>query len=511
MVRATYLIQVDWNNNGVYTDANEDITGDVRALEFRRGRDFDSSPEGLSSGGWLKMSLENSTNKYSPSNTAGALTGNLLPGRKVRVQADTTTLWTGFIQRIMPQPHYKGDKVCFIEAVGPLGYINQRRVSTSMQASKTTGALLGVILDRINWPAADRDIDAGKTTVTRHWAHDLQTLEACREIENTEAGFLWEKKDGKIAFDDRHTRFTGTPLTSQATFSDASGAARPYQAIMHRDNLAHIFNAFPAEVTLFSVGALAELWRLPESGAASPLLSATAGDPNRSKTFIARYPVGDSPAQDVAVDAWTTPIATTDYTANAAADGSGADLTADITPPVVGGKLGQVYESTYANSGATPAYLTLARARGTPVSVTDAVRTEEIDSTSRTNYGERSWPSPSRWSPSASEAILWGTFMLSRFRNPVVLLTLSYIANKNANLLAEMKTRDINDRVTIVANGNAGLGINEDFFIEAEHHVITPRDGLHIVTYELSQALPAGLLVWVLGSSLLGTGTRLGF
>ena len=48
-----------------------------------------------------------------------------------------------------------------------------------------------------------------------------KALSALRQVESTEAGFIRETNDGKIAFEDRHFRLTNTKSkTSQATFAD---------------------------------------------------------------------------------------------------------------------------------------------------------------------------------------------------------------------------------------------------------------------------------------------------
>jgi hypothetical protein len=73
-----------------------------------------------------------------------------------------------------------------------------------------------------------------------------------------------------------------------------------------------------------------------------------------------------------------------------------------------------------------------------------------------------------------------------------------------------MLLREIGDRVTIRANGDAGLGLNTDFFIERIHHRITKFGTDHRVTYLLSEA--AGFSdFWVLNTSVLDTTTRLAY
>lgn len=92
------------------------------------------------------------------------------------------------------------------------------------------GDRLERIFDLAAVPAADRDIDAGTTTLQ---STDLggDALSYAQRVEETELGSLFVARDGKLAFVGRHTLQTGDYLTSQATLVDAdSGAGLPYRS-----------------------------------------------------------------------------------------------------------------------------------------------------------------------------------------------------------------------------------------------------------------------------------------
>ena len=92
MTQATYVLEVDWNGDGDFGDANEDITADMIDFETGRGRDFASQLTGRAVAGRLRATLLNTTGKYSPFNTGSPLTGNVLPGRKVRLRSTSSAL-----------------------------------------------------------------------------------------------------------------------------------------------------------------------------------------------------------------------------------------------------------------------------------------------------------------------------------------------------------------------------------------------------------------------------------
>ena len=125
--------------------------------------------------------------------------------------------------------------------------------------------------------------DAGKTTITRYWKAGTYTVPALQEVESTEGGFIREGKNGKIIFDNRHHRLSGVGLTSQATYSDASDAARVYSGLIMDDPLPHIFNIFESDVQTYTTASVAVLWTLSETGASSPSIA-----PGVARTYIAR-------------------------------------------------------------------------------------------------------------------------------------------------------------------------------------------------------------------------------
>ena len=252
---------------------------------------------------------------------------------------------------------------------------------------------------------------------------------ALQEVESTEGGFLREGKDGKIIFDNRHHRLAGVGLTSQATYSDASGAARVYSALTQDSPLPSIFNIFSADVQGYTVASLATLWTLSESGSSSPAIS-----PGEARTWIARYPTSASANSARGVEAWTTTASTTDALLNSSADGSGTNITSDLGIAV--SKSSETMSITLTNNNAsTVGYVTKLQARGTAVTADDPVAIEATDATSQTAFGKRTWPSKTPYIPTTDEAIDWANFNLSIYKDPTAMLRMTYFANRDTNAL----------------------------------------------------------------------------
>ena len=514
MPQAALAILVDWNNDGDFTDSDDDITGDVLSVTWKRGRDYASQLSGRSRAGKLTAVLVNTDGKYSPSNTDSDLSGNLLPGRTVKVTAgsgsfpylfpmsfSTRPHFVGKLERIVPSPSSRAVKTCKLIAFGSLGYLNAFRPALATQTNRRTDQAVGDILDDVGWGAGDRDLATGQTTMARFWVDGKRTMEALRIVEETEGGFIKEKKNGDIGFESRHTRLASPYNTSQVTFSDASDATYTYESISQDDPLSTITNHLEASARTYTTASAAALWTHPETGSDSPTLV-----PGEAKTVEAFYPNPSSANNALEVNAWTTPAATTDYLANTASDGSGTNRTSSLT--VTNAKTAERMAVTLSNGHATDVvYLTKVQARGTAVTSNNPVKVRAIDSTSQSTYGERKYSAKTEFIPTSAEAQSWCDYQLSIYASPVEILTMNFSANLSAANLSQALSREISDRITIVAANDAKLGINADFFIESEQHTITRGGTQHIVSWQLSPATGGYTQFWVLDTGKLGAST----
>jgi hypothetical protein len=512
---ASYTLLVDWNNDGDFTDANDDISGDTLSVTWSRGRDYASALQGRSVAGKLSAVLINTDGKYSPSNTSSALTGSILPGRTIKLQAGSGSFpytfpvafndgvrWQGKLDRIKPSPAASGRRTATLTAFGTLGYLNQFETQLASVTSRRTDQAVGDILDDVGWDEADdRDLDTGKTTISRFWISGKKTIDALRLVEEAEAGFVKESKSGQIAFESRYHRLTETAsTTSQATFSDADGAAHTFTQVVQDDPLGTIINHVEATARTFDTASLAVLWTHPETGSASPTLA-----PGEAKTFEAEFPNPDAANSAMEVDAWTTPAATTDFLLNSASDGTGTNLTGDIT--VTQSKTAERMAITLTNSATgSSGYLTKLQARGTAVSTKNPCIVRAIDTTSQGIYGERKYVAKTKFIPTTSEAQDWCDYQVSVSASPTNILTMTIPASAPGNI-GQSLTRDLSDRITVTATGDAKLGINEDFFVESEQHQVSAGGQAHQTIWKLSPASGGYSQFWVLGVGVLGTST----
>lgn len=507
---ASYIVSVDWDNDGDFTDANSVVTDNVVSVKTTQGRALASQLTGNAVAGICEIILNNNDGKYSSFNTSSALSGNILPNRAVKVEATSPTaevLFYGFLESIVPTVDSNGRNTAKIIALGSLKRFATTNVSVPTATTVGTGASVTAILDAVGWSATLRTIATGKSTIPRFYSGNKNALAILREVEATEGGFIREGKDGKIIFEDRQHRYTASrSTTSQATFSDASDASMSYTNIVQRDPMDYIYNRFVSEIRTETVGSLATLWTHPfaTTGGNAPKIEI-----GESVTIVAEYPNEYTATNQTSVNAWTTPASTTDYLTNTAQDGTGTNTTGDMTVAVV--KKSTTMEIKITNGASSDVYLTKLQARGTPVTASSIVKIQAEDSASQTAYGLKEYPagSEAKWIGTQEEANNWSRYHLSAHKDPTATITINVNANANVDTMTEALTLDVSDRVTVTASTKAKLGLSRDFYIETLRHHIS-AGGKHDLILDLSDTEGYSGF-WVLGTSRLGEGTRLAY
>tara|TARA_R100001530_G_scaffold40279_2_gene30980 strand:+ start:1668 stop:3230 length:1563 start_codon:yes stop_codon:yes gene_type:complete len=509
-------LEVDWDADGNFANANSNVSGNVLTLDWSRGRDSASQLTGRATAGELEATLKNEDNLYNSFNSGGDLYGKILPGLAVRLRISSVAdvvfpytfpltfseqepAWRGYLDSVSPSFLRDSGKELVLRATGSLARIAARETAEIVTSTSIrTGAAITLVINDAD-SSIPTDIDTGETTMTRWWTSAQPALDAVRAIEETEIGYVGESPDGEIVFESRQSRLKSPHTVSQGTFSDAVDATLTYADIVQLDPLSETYNTMNAIVQLYTVGSLAVLWTLAESGANSPPLLAGA-----TKIFIAKFPSAASVTNASHVNAWTTTAATTDMLANAAADGTGTNLTSSITIGVA--KYAESMEITLTNGSTTDAFITKLQARGTPVTADDPLKIVEQDATSQASFGKRTFPLEGPFIPSEQDARDYMKFLLSIHKDPMKMLSVTWDGNKDDTHKTKARELDISDRITVVASNRSGLGINTDFFIEYMRHSMD-MEGRYSVTYECSDATAYGGF-WVLDVGKLGASTR---
>uniref|UniRef100_A0A6M3IZN6 Putative tail protein n=1 Tax=viral metagenome TaxID=1070528 RepID=A0A6M3IZN6_9ZZZZ len=477
-----YYIDVDWDNNGNFTGTYDDITADVKTVSYSRGK---SDELGKAEVGQCSITLNNADGKYTPG-YGGVISALLLPKRPIRVRAVLSgtiyNLFYGFIEEIIPHPHLS-EQDCIITAVDGIDFLSRHDMATILYKDTGTGAIHTAILNDAGWSATMRTLDTGQDTVSYWYGHDVKARFAQEEIDDSEQGFSFISGNGYFNFEDRHHRSTATHQTSQGTFTNTMAQ------ITYSLNPKNVYNIVKATVTPWALQAEAELWRLQETP------SIPAGE-----TLVwwgEASVISGSSSNSVFVDAWVTPASTTDYTANSLANGTGTDMTADIA--ITTTKFAKAIKLSIVNNGAVPAFITLLKARGTYYDDQTKVTRKAEDSTSQTAYQKRTLEIGGKYMDDADQAQDLVDYSVGKYKDPRAELSMSII-NDGATNLAQLLSREISDRITVV---NTKLGIDDDYFIDYMQHDISQSGKSHTATYRLADTINEDF--WCLDYSALAS------
>lgn len=113
-------------------------------------------------------------------------------------------------------------------------------VRSSAWAGQTSGTRIGRLLDAMPWPAVDRNVDTGLSTLQAATLGGT-VLSALQKVEETEQGALFVSAAGKVRFIARDNLQKAPYSTSQATFGD-SGSELEYGDLSYVFDDQLIFN-----------------------------------------------------------------------------------------------------------------------------------------------------------------------------------------------------------------------------------------------------------------------------
>jgi hypothetical protein len=255
-----------------------------------------------------------------------------------------------------------------------------------------------------------------------------------------------------------------------------------------------------AQVTVYpveTVGTLQTLWQ------ARTVLRISPG-----QTRLVSAPFRDENGERVGAVDVVEPVATTDYTVNERADGSGFDYT--NSPHF---SLDTSIEATRAiftieNTATGPLFVTLLKIRGKPIRVWDPITVEDSDSTSQAAYEVRAAVLDLPMQADEVFGQAYAEYLVGRFKNPFLAVDRVVIRGRETVGNVNVFSLELMDKV-VLNERQAGAHMLQHWIRGVEYD-ITGRT--FAVTLHLERADDREY--WLLGRAgygELGTATRLGF
>ena len=377
------------------------------------------------------------------------------------------SLFYGAVSKVRPRPG-SGRQYCYVQAHDDFERAKRVELRSYNIAAAATSNYHHRILD---YGGAGQDRRLG--TLRRLNDGEFQDyqpvtdrlLTAVYRLQDEEDGLFYVDGNGYYRFEERDHRTRAPHTVSKAVYCDTyNGSDAAFTDEEWEEGTDHVESVVvvqyrrgmpsPGEVTL---------WQSGRAFDGSRAIRFLAG---QTLTVVANIAEGEYDAAFHAV----SPLSTGDFQANSEPDGTGVDLTRDITAVVTDS--GRYWASavkieiTAADplSYGTEGYVTQLRLRGRAVKLLSPSEVEASDSASMDTFGERRRVIRCNFITNHEEAALLASSRLERRRQPRTAMVLTLAAGDRSTL-HHMVQRSISDRVTV---RESALGIDRDFFIEGE-------------------------------------------
>jgi hypothetical protein len=244
-----------------------DITDRLIGTSISRGKNqsLDRIDAGVAS-----ITVDNSDRNFDPLFPNGPYFGQLIPRRTVRITCNAQPVFIGQIDDFDISYAPSNRSQVRIDVSDAFSVLTSSGLEEFTPSSQLSGARVNAVLDRpeIAWPADQRDIDPGNSTMLGALVEDgTSALEYLQLVSNSEFGNLFIGKAGRVIFRQRNA----VPNTPSIVFSDEVVAGE-FQGIQ----FASVNNVFGSE-NLFN--------RISISNAAEEPLVATASDEDSQTIF----------------------------------------------------------------------------------------------------------------------------------------------------------------------------------------------------------------------------------
>jgi hypothetical protein len=206
-----------------------DVSNQVNRIETNRGRTALSDEFQTGS---MTLRIVDQNGDFNPQNVSGPYYNLLTPMKKVQITATygsvTYPIFSGYITSYVttyPDESSSDLAMTTIQAVDAFRLAQLAQISTvaGATAGELSGARINDILDQISWPASQRDIDPGLTTLQADPGTNRTALQALFTVANSEYGAIYVDADNNFVFQDRGVTAGSIGGTPTVFADDGSG------------------------------------------------------------------------------------------------------------------------------------------------------------------------------------------------------------------------------------------------------------------------------------------------
>lgn len=496
MPTAVYLDSVitEYYDGSAWVDISAYVVGDIKGSNGLGGWRPENRVSVL---GTLNITINNKSKQFSPMGGdavrgLSTLTG-WNKGAKIRVRGvyefRNEEIWTGRIASIDSDDLNWGNEQVRVMATDYMTVpTNYPMKGAAIGLNKRIDEAVTTILTRLSLQPEATDFDTGSFTfpaVFDNVQRKTMALSEFTKLANSELGYIYVTQDGTLRVENMLARHGwreldqvwitpddnnyltledglgfllletgGKIILDEGAYEDAALAAdaEGYNILLPEDGLlnASIIRAHPV-ITDTSLKVLYKL--------GTPLFIPL----RQTATFSAHY-TDPSGLSQVSGTNMQTPVATTDYLANTASDGSGTNKTADVV--VTATYYGDTVYYSIENNATTGVYITFLQARGYGIYYGNSIESTIDDADSQSDYGYFPFQFDMKYQKDTYLADVYGRSVIEEYKFPKSRITkMKYLANLNKNHLVSFLTLSI---------GSLILG-TEDRSNISNHYYITDR------------------------------------
>ena len=489
-VQATYALYVDWNSDGDYADAGEDISADWVNISITRG--YNNALARYPTVGRMTVLLKNAAQTYSPPVTAAAR-----PRRPVRLtmtySGSTVTLFEGFVAAIVPASGTKRSRRAVMYCVDALSDLDRFEGLIALQTSVYADDIITAVVAAVYTPgstnyqqglnffptAADRWVgqelawygpNGGGSGIVQSVSAADKILDACV----SDWGRFFISKAGVPTYYNRHQMplDTTTALTLDDDMINMNYQMSDTEIYNYIEVTCH-----PRTVgTTYEVlGAISQTSSPMIEASSAPVFEIAFRDPSNNAIQLG--------GKDV-----FTPVAVTDYSCTSDEAGEGANENANVTPTITA--YGDRVEITMTNAAAYPVYIQKLQVRGYAVRIKEPIVVVSQDATSITAYGKRKLAVDAVLMSNDIHAKNLADYLLAYYKDPHnEMRGIQIIANKTATLMAAVRDLELMNRI-VVTESQTGLSAVVGYINAMTHQINSKWE--HWLTINLEEAYSLG-------------------
>jgi hypothetical protein len=482
----------DWKFDGVY----DNLTKRFVSADIMRGLAGENTYCAIPA--QIEVQLDNTDNYLASDNGDSPINAYVIGSAKKRckleivVNGNTYQQFDGWVKEIAANPSTHGRKMATVVIDDLIGRMKAAPMISTIRTNATETSTLAMALSAAIWatygncyygaayyggggvyggyqvlmPIFDTATDSFAYVGDTWRESETSVLDAIQDIMRSCLGVFYADRKGTPIYRARTCR------SLNATVSDwsAAGSTRTMKvdAVGVQDET--LYNEVQFTISQRKAGTPASvLWTLRDT----PSVSAGA-----TLTYIANFSDGGTPCGCTNP---VTPLIGTDYT-------NDANLSVNVTWRAADALV------SVTNNGVSPITLALMQLRGTPITVMDKTLFKKTGSSAIKKTLWHDAPLLSS-TVNAESYVNWLYSLFSLYTDKARQVT---IVPGSATDLEAVAQLDVNRRITLIDGSIA--------FVNWVHHSIT--SSLHTVTLGLSPAISS--VMWVLGTSELGTTTALG-